>query len=221
MKVRWGTLRLDTKARRLTIDEAEVHLSLKAFDLLVLLVERHPAVVDKATLRQRLWPGVHVVESSLSNLVNEIRTALAGLPDRLVRTVHGVGYALDIAPVDDPIERSGPARSPYLLLWHDKAIALPIGESVVGRDAACGVRIDSDDVSRRHARITVTAGERLAQIEDLASTNGTFVGGRRAVGPTTLVDGARLRLGHTVLTFRSVAGGDAATKRVRRPRPKA
>src|SRR5690242_15485747 len=58
--VRFGACVLDARARRLTCNGQAVHLSTKAFDLLLLLVERRPAVVDKATLRDHLWPGVHV-----------------------------------------------------------------------------------------------------------------------------------------------------------------
>jgi two-component system, NtrC family, response regulator AtoC len=55
--------------------------------------------------------------------------------------------------------------------------ALPAaGEVVIGRDAGCDVRIDDASLSRRHVRLRIA--ERIT-IEDLGSSNGTFVAGRR------------------------------------------
>ena len=63
------------------------------------------------------------------------------------------------------------------------------------------VRIDAPSVSRRHARITIAAGE-PASIEDLGSKNGTWVAGRRLEGgPTPLKDGDAVRLGKVELLF--------------------
>ena len=55
--------------------------------------------------------------------------------------------------------------------------ALPgAGAIVVGRDAGCDVRIDDPSLSRRHVRLQIA--DRIT-IEDLGSSNGTFVAGRR------------------------------------------
>ena len=55
--------------------------------------------------------------------------------------------------------------------------ALPAaGEVVIGRDAGCDVRIDDRSLSRRHAVLRIA--ERIT-IEDLGSSNGTFVAGQR------------------------------------------
>ena len=63
------------------------------------------------------------------------------------------------------------------------------------------VRIDAPSVSRRHARIRIAAGEQ-ASIEDLGSKNGTWVAGRRLDGgPTSLTDGATVRVGKIELLF--------------------
>ncbi len=62
--------------------------------------------------------------------------------------------------------------------------------------------LDSPDVSRRHARITIAGDE--ATIEDLESKNGTFVMDRRLQAATRLVDGDMIRLGSFQLTFTAV-----------------
>lgn len=217
MKARFAGFVLDRVARRLVRNGEDVHLSPKAFDLLVLLVERRPAVVEKAALREHLWPGVHVVDASLSNLVTEIRGALG---DRvaetpIVRTVHGVGYAFASELVEEPAR--GPAATQCVVVYQDRPITLAVGEHLVGRDPACTVWIDSGDVSRRHARIRV-AGEKTTlevTIEDLASTNGTFVVGKRIDGPVRLSHGDRIRVGRETLDFRAPNGADTPTRRVR------
>jgi DNA-binding winged helix-turn-helix (wHTH) protein len=219
VRLRFDSFTLETHTRLLTREGADVHLSPKSFDLLAILLERRPAVVGKAELRQRLWPGVHVVEANLTNLIAEIRAALerpAG--PTLVRTVHGVGYAFSGEAVDAEGERiaASPQPSRCWLVGKDRSIVLALGENVVGRDAASAVWIDDESVSRRHARITVPADEaRSATIEDLNSTNGTYLGGRRLTQPEPLADGDRITIGNVTLLLRTSRGGDVPTKRVR------
>jgi two-component system cell cycle response regulator len=71
--------------------------------------------------------------------------------------------------------------------------------TVLGRDAEAGVSIDDDGVSRRHAQIVLHNGG--YEVEDLGSTNGTFVGRERVQGRMRLQDGSRLLLGNTLLRF--------------------
>jgi diguanylate cyclase (GGDEF)-like protein len=83
-------------------------------------------------------------------------------------------------------------------------LRVPLAQEVeLGRDPACAVRLPSDDVSRRHARIAADAEGHL--LVDLASTNGTWVNGRR-VEVHRLRAGDRLRLGGFVARY--VAAGD-------------
>jgi DNA-binding winged helix-turn-helix (wHTH) protein len=223
MNVRFGPYALDAEARQLKRDGHELRLSPKAFDLLVLLIEKRPAVVEKRALRERLWPATHVVDASLSNLVAEIR-ALGGDGDPPpLRTVHGVGYAFAGEAVDTA-GREAPGRSaqgaPCWIVWRDRPISLSRGDNFVGRDASCAVWIDESGVSRRHARIHVPAkGADDAEgvtVEDLNSTNGTSVRGQPVNGPVRLRDGDALQLGPEVLVFRTRAAIEAPTKRVRR-----
>jgi predicted component of type VI protein secretion system len=70
----------------------------------------------------------------------------------------------------------------------------------LGRDPGGDIVINDPQVSRQHARITCQ-GE-LILIEDLGSTNGTFVNGMRLTGPHTLANGDVISLGDAVtLTF--------------------
>jgi two-component system, NtrC family, response regulator AtoC len=75
------------------------------------------------------------------------------------------------------IDRSGRPR--LAVLGGDVITTYPLppaGELVIGRDADCDVRIEDPSVSRRHA--VVRAGE-VMTVEDLGSSNGTFVRGER------------------------------------------
>lgn len=74
------------------------------------------------------------------------------------------------------------------------------GASVeLGRSPSCTIALDDDGVSRTHARITMSRAG--AQIEDLGSTNGTYVDGNRVSGAVQLQDGSRIRLGGLALKF--------------------
>ncbi len=76
---------------------------------------------------------------------------------------------------------------------------LVVDELLIGRNAEGAGRLaDDDEISRTHARVTVDSGGRCV-IEDLGSTNGTFVNGRRISEPQSLAVGDKLELGATVL----------------------
>jgi serine/threonine protein kinase/Leucine-rich repeat (LRR) protein len=67
------------------------------------------------------------------------------------------------------------------------------GDYVIGRDPGCEVHLDVELVSRRHARLTVSFDHAL--IEDLGSSNGTFVNGQPVTGPTRLWQNQRIQVG--------------------------
>ena len=69
---------------------------------------------------------------------------------------------------------------------------------IVGRHRSCDVVITDDTVSGRHCRISATSGGHV--IEDLGSSNGTFVNGRR-VETSALQSGDRLTLGTATFVF--------------------
>jgi DNA-binding winged helix-turn-helix (wHTH) protein len=183
--------------------DEEVHLSPKAFDLLVLLVENRARAMSKAELHEKLWPSTFVQETNLAGLVAEVRRALDDSADqpRYLRTVHRFGYWF-VGQVREFAQRE-PAVKPrvrYWLVWQNRQIALEEGENILGRAPDAGVWIDAPGVSRHHARIVLQPSG--AALEDLGSKNGTFVGGRRVTTASVLADGDRIRLGSVVITFR-------------------
>jgi hypothetical protein len=64
---------------------------------------------------------------------------------------------------------------------------------IIGREAINDLVINDPEVSRRHARIMLRDGN--FQIEDLGSTNGTFVNGQRVTSPLVLYHGDAIELG--------------------------
>jgi pSer/pThr/pTyr-binding forkhead associated (FHA) protein len=70
-------------------------------------------------------------------------------------------------------------------------------EVTVGRAAGCGVALEDAFTSQMHARVFRRNGE--TWIEDLGSTNGTFVNAKKLATPVPLHPGDRLQVGRTVL----------------------
>jgi pSer/pThr/pTyr-binding forkhead associated (FHA) protein len=71
---------------------------------------------------------------------------------------------------------------------------------LIGRGTDAAIRLDDDYVSTRHARIAASGDQWF--VEDLGSTNGTYVGTVRITQPTTLTLGTQVRIGKTVLELR-------------------
>jgi pSer/pThr/pTyr-binding forkhead associated (FHA) protein len=85
----------------------------------------------------------------------------------------------------------------------DAGRQLPLDSVVdVGRDPSLPLHLDEDtQVSRRHARIAVQGGQVV--VEDLGSTNGTYVNDQPISSPRTLNPGDKVRIGLTVLELRT------------------
>jgi pSer/pThr/pTyr-binding forkhead associated (FHA) protein len=80
--------------------------------------------------------------------------------------------------------------------------AFPLAEEIsIGRAPGCAVALPTDTfVSQVHARVFRRGDEYW--VEDLGSTNGTLVNGRKLTGPAPLRKGDRLQVGRTVLELR-------------------
>ena len=75
--------------------------------------------------------------------------------------------------------------------------------ALLGRARDCVVPFDDAAVSKWHARLHLDGN--IANIEDLASTNGTFVNGERIETPTALRRGDRIGLGTNQIVFQGIA----------------
>ena len=223
VKLRFAEFELETGARRLTRGDAEVHLTPKAFELLVALAESRPNALSKGELHDLLWPSTFVAESNLAALVNEVRKALhdSAAQPRFVRTVPRFGYAFCGDVVEGPAALGAPLTAPAdgLTCWlilEAARIELVQGENLVGRDPRAEAWIDLPTVSRRHARIVIAGGE--ARLEDLGSKNGTCLRGQRVDAPEVLRDRDPILFGSIQATFRAWQARGEVDTRTSEPR---
>ena len=74
------------------------------------------------------------------------------------------------------------------------------GTLQIGRAPTCQIRLDDNYISQLHAKISDRNGAWV--VEDLGSTNGTYLNQRKVTAPTEISAGDRIRVGKTVLEVR-------------------
>lgn len=106
-----------------------------------------------------------------------------------------------------PISRARDRRTASLIVVQGAEIGreyrLQRSEAILGRDPAALLRVMDDGASRQHARVVVLRGPDDAPVvvlQDLGSTNGTWVNGQR-IEQAALAEGDKVQLGDTVLKF--------------------
>ena len=82
-----------------------------------------------------------------------------------------------------------------------------IGDAILGRDPLSDIVIDDPEVSRQHARFTLTAGG--YQMQDLGSTNGSYIDGTRLTGETVLLNPGQIVMvgSNVMMVYQEVATG--------------
>ena len=141
-----------------------------------------------------LWALVLIIVSVMRADLRSPRVAARGPAPRAGATAR---------PAREPRKRRG---VPKTLVVTEGALAgttVTLGSAAVtiGRAPDSTVVLDDDYASTRHARIAPdTEGGWI--VEDLGSTNGTYLGRTRITGPTQLTIGAPVRVGKTVFELR-------------------
>jgi hypothetical protein len=120
---------------------------------------------------------------------------------RLVAAPRGVNAPVATRPAS--VKRGKAART---LVVTDGALAgtrITLGDSPIniGRADDSTLVLTDDYASTKHARLTPRSGQWL--VEDLGSTNGTYLDRAKVTGPTPVPIGAPIRIGRTVLELRS------------------
>lgn len=92
------------------------------------------------------------------------------------------------SPTFQLVMRSGPTP--------EKVFELNQAVVTIGRDYSNEIVINDVEISRKHARLTATSGGYI--LEDMGSTNGTFVNGQRLLGPHLLRPGETISFGEKV-----------------------
>ena len=213
MILRIGACEIDCDRRRILRDGAEQRLPRKAFDLLLVLLEKRPKVVNKDALIKRVWPDAFVADANLAILIGDVRAALGddAKEPRMIKTHHRVGYsfAADVNEVTAAAQdRGDPA---FILAATRRRILLFQGVVTLGRDGSCDIVIDDPSVSRVHAVLSVADGQ--LTVEDRDSKNGTRVDDQRIGTVTELKPGQRIRFGSIELSVRDprVSGNTTVT----------
>ena len=161
---------------------------------------------DVAAALEEVSPGPYWLDGQ--SLSGPGRVADSGLRDGVVV------YAGPAPPGDDqgttarppgsePVEDLAVVAGPYA----GTSVELNGPEIVVGRDPAASLVLPDEAVSWRHARLFPT--ESAWTVEDLGSTNGTWVGATRLEGPTRVNDGTVLEIGASLLAVRARLPADA------------
>lgn len=95
-----GSIELDTQAHIVTVAGVEVDLTLKEFDLLHELMRHVGCVLSRDQLLERVWSvtfagGTRTVDVHIQTLRSKLAAAQEG-SDALIKTVRGVGYAMQV-----------------------------------------------------------------------------------------------------------------------------
>jgi len=99
------------------------------------------------------------------------------------------------------VMRSGPTTG--------KIYPLEAPEIIIGRDASNGVAINDAEVSRKHAKLSLHGSAYV--IQDLGSTNGTFINGQRITGTQVLNPGDTVSFGENIVLMYEAAFDPNAT----------
>ena len=117
--------------------------------------------------------------------------------------VRGLGVERTPTPAENGRGAPSPARPSMLLVQADGQRARSVrldGSTTIGRGVECELRLDDTYVSQQHARIFDRSGNWY--VEDLGSTNGTFVNEQKLVAPAMLTPGDKIRVGTTTVELR-------------------
>ena len=163
--------------------------------------------------------GYYIEDKGSSNgtWVNGERVKRARLRHLDVITLGRFAELVFVARETEVAAKGAPVPAPAAamtaqLQWLDGPLAgqtinLPHGEIVIGRAETCGLVVDSDAVSRMHARMRVS--DEGVTIEDLGTVNGTAVNGEALAAATPLESGAEVDIGQ-VRRFKLIVNRGAA-----------
>lgn len=127
-------------------------------------------------------------------------------PPRSEEQSEGTGgaFGAPTAPADHPApgRRRGPEKLVVVEPAERKGTEFPLAdEMTLGRAPGCGVSLPEDSfVSQLHARIFRRDGD--LHLEDLGSTNGTYLNGKRITVAAPIRKGDRVQVGRTTLELR-------------------
>jgi FHA domain-containing protein len=100
-----------------------------------------------------------------------------------------------------PRDEDAPRRGPQMRIVEPEELhgqVFDLGEELtIGRAAGCQITLDDTFVSQLHARVFHREGQYL--VEDLGSTNGTYLNRQKVTGPMVIRRGDELQIGNTIM----------------------
>lgn len=132
--------------------------------------------------------------------ISVIRSDMFGA--RVPETARGQAARRNTKPAKPPTRRRGSPTHVIVVDGANRGERAELGATpvLVGRGNDAAIRLDDDYVSTRHARILASGDQWF--VEDLGSTNGTYIGSVRITQPTTVTVGTQVRIGKTILEVR-------------------
>ena len=218
MAYRFGPFLYHPARRGLMKDGAEIPLTHKSRELLLLFLHNPGRLLARDEIVNKVWPDTAVTDDALRFQVAELRKAFGEEGKAFIQTIRREGYRWE-APVrpaaDRPVRPAATGASPspatrFRLVLGTREVQLLEGENIIGRDPDGALWIDHPSVSRRHARIVVAGGK--AVLEDLDSKNGTFLGGKQLGKKAALADGDEVRIGPETMVFRAASSATTRTE---------
>jgi predicted ATPase/DNA-binding winged helix-turn-helix (wHTH) protein len=179
---RFGPYQLVPERRALLSHGEELSVRSRAFDLLLVLVERHERVVGKDELMALVWPGRIVEEGNLTVHIAELRKLLGR---GVIATLPGRGYRF-VAPVEEAVSADSPAAPSPAVELAPSAVARADAASSAELPALSPVGLVANTVPRALTRLIGRTGDldRLAVL--LLTTQLITVVGPGGIGKTRL-----------------------------------
>lgn len=136
------------------------------------------------------------------SVVGVLRRDLFGTQVTKRKTPEGAGLRPGRRrPPVEPVAPGGP-RTLVVTEGSLRGTTINLGQApiLIGRAPECTLVLEDDFASGRHARFSLQSG--VWMLEDLGSTNGTFLGRSKVGSPTVVDPGTPVRIGRTVLELR-------------------
>ena len=210
---RFGELTFHDASRQLMHHGVELRLSSQARRILRLLLLSWPASLSRERLNEELWPSTFYCETTVDELIVELRVVLGSRKASSVRVIERVSYVLSA----DVQRVSCPPLAAALVSAHG-GHPLYEGENSVGRANDNSIVLNDVRISRRHASIMLLGGK--AWLRDLGSTNGTFIAGRCiGVSPAAISSSSRISFGSLSASVVFCGSSEAPVDEAEEPRP--
>jgi pSer/pThr/pTyr-binding forkhead associated (FHA) protein len=176
----------------------------------IVVQEGRPCIIDEGSANGVLINGVRISGPTAIGPSTRIDVAEFRISIESLSQAGPMPQPLGGAPVPRPQGSSGLRLIAEGGPYDGREFNLPPGGLKVGRATDNELVLDDPSLSRHHAQINRPGGGKL-EVEDLGSSNGTFVNGRR-IGKSPVAPGDTVRFGD--LSFRLEGGEPGSTRSV-------